>query len=108
MTAEQATRYQCTVEGCTNLPEDHTTKNGFDDLIHWREPMDLPIDTDIEWPMRISIPLHSGTNGLWEMLVEVRDIPKALTPDQVHFMAMELELNAAYVAEVNRKIRQDV
>jgi hypothetical protein len=108
MSTERATRYQCTVEGCTNLPEDHTTKHGFDDLIHWHQPLDLAVGAHVEWPMRISIPLHNRTNGLWTMLVDIVDEPIELTPEQVHYMAMELELNAAYVAELNRKIRQDV
>jgi hypothetical protein len=93
----------CPVDGCANEAEFHHEKFPAD-TVHHRPQLEYPAPTTIEWPMRISIVTYDAIAPHWRLVPDIWSTSEDLTSEQVHYMALELELNATYVRDLNDAI----
>ena len=95
--------WPCTVDGC-NKDTDNHTEIYESDVIHHRDALEYPGPSDVEWPLDVSIVTYDAVSPHWRMMVDVFNTSEELTAQQVQYIAVELAINATYVADINAAI----
>lgn len=103
--ADEKPPVDCPVDGCTGIEFDHREADNSKNL-HTRPSKELPLETTVEWPLEVSIVMTDKSWPYWALDVYTWDAGEELTPYQVGCMAADLFLNATYVTELNKAIKE--
>jgi hypothetical protein len=103
MALNQLPAVPCPVPNCLGIASEHRS-DIVEENLHRQPAKEWPLPSAVEWPLDVQIVMDDSTWPTWRLNCEIWHTGEDLTAIQVGYIAAELNLNALYVAELNRAI----